>query len=355
MYLATTTQQTVAMVLVVLMTAGWLTYALVNGRRGRAEIGAEIELAPNRKPYFDDDDLETSRLERFQYSGLAALLIIGVGLPLYWLAEPGRQKGAIANFDETFAHRGEKLFDTTENGGFNCAGCHGGLEGLGGEVDYTFTDPDTGKLRQVKWKAPSLNDVTLRMTDEQILDVLTYGRPFSPMPAWGTAGGGPMTDQQLDNLVSYLHKIALTPEEARTQSRERADLELATLKAAGEDNPSMGSVLFNSNCARCHTAGFSYGEAKAPGSGFFGPPLSNVLTQFPEREDHLAFVAGDPASGGPKPGTRYGFGGQATGKMPYFANILTPEQIEAIVDYERDLAAAKSGTAGNETAAGKDN
>ncbi|MGC1511715.1 MAG: cytochrome c [Acidimicrobiales bacterium] len=342
MFIATTTQQTVAMVLVVLMTAAWLTYALVNGRRGRPEIGAEIELAPNRKPYFDDDSLETSRLERFQLTGLAALLIIGVGLPLYWLAEPGRQEGAIVNFDETFAHRGEQLFDLTANGGFNCAGCHGGLEGLGGEVPFTFTDPETGKLRQVQWKAPSLNDVTLRMTDEQILYVLTYGRPFSPMPAWGTAGGGPMTDQQLDNLVSYLHKIALTPEEARTQSKERADLEMATLQAAGEANPSMGSVLFNSNCARCHTAGFSYGEAKAPGSGFFGPALGNVLTQFPERDEHVAFVAGDPATGGIKAGARYGFGGQSTGKMPYFTNILTSEQIEAIVDYERDLAAAKT-------------
>ncbi len=342
MFIATTTQQTVAMVLVVVMTAAWLTYALVNGRRGRPEIGAEIELAPNRKPYFDDDSLETSRLERFQLTGLAALLIIGVGLPLYWLAEPGRQEGAIVNFDETFAHRGEQLFDLTANGGYNCAGCHGGLEGLGGEVPFTFTDPETGKLRQVQWKAPSLNDVTLRMTDEQILYVLTYGRPFSPMPAWGTAGGGPMTDQQLDNLVSYLHKIALTPEEARTQSKERADLEMATLQAAGEANPSMGSVLFNSNCARCHTAGFSYGEAKEPGSGFFGPALGNVLTQFPERDEHVGFVAGDPATGGIKAGASYGFGGQSTGKMPYFTNILTSEQIEAIVDYERDLAAAKT-------------
>ncbi len=347
MVFAATTQQTVAMVLVVLMTTAWLAYALVNARKGKPEIGAEIELAPNRKPYFDDDSLETSRLERFQVSGLAALLIIGVGLPLYWLTEPGRQEGAIVDFDETFANRGEGLFDTTENGGFNCAGCHGGLDGLGAEVPYTFTDPETGKLRQVQWKAPSLNDVTLRMTDAQILNVLTYGRPFSPMPAWGTAGGGPMTDQQLDNLVSYLHKIALTPKEALQQSQDQANKEMEALKAAGTANPSMGSVLFNSNCARCHTAGFSYGEAKAPGSGFFGPPLNNVLTQFPDREDHVTFVAGDPTTGGVPMGGRYGFGGQSTGKMPYFANVLTSEQIEAIVDYERDLAAAK--------AAGKDN
>ncbi len=342
MFIAAQTQQTVGMVLVILMVAAWLAYALVNSRKGSPEIGAEIELAPNRKTYFDDDTLETSRLMRFQLSGVAALVIIFVGLPFYWLGEPGRQEGAVADFNEVFASRGEGLFDLTENGGFNCAGCHGGLDGRGGEVTYTYTDPKTGKLRQVQWKAPSLNDVTLRMTDEQILYVLTYGRPFSPMPAWGTEGGGPMTEQQLQNVISYLHKIELTPEQARKQSEELAANELDAIKAAGEDNPSVGSVLFNANCARCHTAGYSFGEAEEPGGGFFGPPLSNVLTQFPDRQDHIDFVAGDPAIGGVKAGSRYGLGGQSSGKMPYFANILTPDQIAAIVDYERELAAAKT-------------
>ena len=41
--------------------------------------------------------------------------------------------------------------------------------------------------------------------------------------------------------------------------------------------------------------------------------------------------------GGRQDGERYGEMGQASGRMPYFVNILTQEQIEAIVDYERSL------------------
>ena len=34
------------------------------------------------------------------------------------------------------------------------------------------------------------------------------------MPAWGVAGGGPLNDQQLQNLIDYLESEQLTPEEA---------------------------------------------------------------------------------------------------------------------------------------------
>ena len=37
--------------------------------------------------------------------------------------------------------------------------------------------------------------------------ILTYGRPFSPMSPWGVAGGGPMNDQQITDLVAYLQCI----------------------------------------------------------------------------------------------------------------------------------------------------
>ena len=35
---------------------------------------------------------------------------------------------------------------------------------------------------------------------DEVKFILNYGRPFSPMPAWGAPGGGPLTDQQLENL-----------------------------------------------------------------------------------------------------------------------------------------------------------
>ena len=43
--------------------------------------------------------------------------------------------------------------------------------------------------------------------------ILNYGRPQSPMPAWGAPGGGPLTSQQLEELILYLQEIQLAPDE----------------------------------------------------------------------------------------------------------------------------------------------
>jgi mono/diheme cytochrome c family protein len=358
------TQQTIGIIVGVVIAVGWLLYLLANIRRARPELGSEIELAANRKPYLDDEALEGPRLEKALGWGLVCLTIIGVGLPLYWLAEPGRQAGAIDDFDETFADRGEALYATTEEGGFNCAGCHGGVSG--GNVPYTLTDAD-GTLRQVSWYAPSLDDVALRMTEDQLREVLVYGRPYSPMPAWGLEGGGPLNEQQIDNLIAYLNSVKISEEEARERSTERAEQELERLRnlegaledaegqlleAEADDRDAielqidslraeieyaqpatMGAALFNVNCARCHTLGWSYYEPEEPGGGAFGPPLTNVLDQFPDEEEHYDFVAV-----GREFGERYGQQGKASGRMPYFAGLLTEQQIRQIVRYERQLA-----------------
>ncbi len=342
MVIAATAQQKIAIVVALAIVVGWGLYLLANVRRAKPEVGSELELAANRKPYLDDEALEGPRLERALTWGLVALAICGVGLPLYWLAEPGRQAGAVEDFDERlggvfFIHDqpigGGALFSPTADGGFNCAGCHGGMEGLGATVPYTLTDPVTGKLRQVQWQAPSLNDVTLRMTDEQIRKVLVYGRPHSPMPAWGLDGGGPLNEQQIDNLILYLHRIAITPEEAREQNADKAEAELERLRAEGQAEASLGQALFNVSCARCHTEGWSYGEPELPGGGYFGPSVYNSIEQFPAIDDHFEFVAD-----GAEIGEQYGIGGFSDGNMPYFGQVLTPEQIQAIVEYERGLA-----------------
>jgi mono/diheme cytochrome c family protein len=366
MLLATTVQQSVAYVLVAVLALGALVWLLANLRRAKPEIGAELELAPNRKPYYDDEGMEGKRLDSFGAWALVSIAIVAIGLPLYWLAEPGRQSGAVDYFDTTFAKRGAKLYATTAEGGFNCAGCHGGASGA--PVTYTLTDPVTKKIRQVAWQAPSLDDVTLRMTDEQLRYVLTYGRTFSPMPAWGIAGGGPMNEQQIENLIAYLHSITITPEEAKKRAAESVAAELAVLRdpqaalataqaavtdadstdkrlaaetqvgrikaiIASGQTASEGAALFNLHCARCHTTGYSYGEAQKPGGGAFGPPLYNVLSQFLLRDDHIDFV-----TAGKQFGEKYGSQGKASGRMPYFGQVLTAEQIKAIVDYERELA-----------------
>jgi mono/diheme cytochrome c family protein len=45
----------------------------------------------------------------------------------------------------------------------------------------------------------------------------------------------------------------------------------------------------------------------------------------------------DFVSKGSEVGKKYGVQGQGSGRMPGFGELLTPEQINAIVDYERGL------------------
>jgi mono/diheme cytochrome c family protein len=176
------------------------------------------------------------------------------------------------------------------------------------------------------------------MTEDQIRQILTYGRPFSPMPAWGIEGGGPMNEQQIDNLIAYLESIAIAPEEAQQQAQDDAEAEverLSTLQSQlreeqAKDEPdeakvallereisynqpaTIGAALFNLNCARCHTAGWSYDEPEAPGAGAMGPSLYNELTQFPDEEEHYEWVAN-----GTEVGEQYGqFGQNDSGAMP---------------------------------------
>ena len=122
------TSASIAWVILLASLAGWILYAIFNVRAGRAEVGSEQSLAANRKPYYDDEVLEGRRLERVQLLGLVFLAILTVALPLYWVLEPNRQEEAQFGFEKRFAEWGGKLFAPTAEGGYNCAGCHGGMK-----------------------------------------------------------------------------------------------------------------------------------------------------------------------------------------------------------------------------------
>ncbi|HET6836288.1 MAG TPA: hypothetical protein VFH30_20675, partial [Acidimicrobiales bacterium] len=119
--LAASTVTVVGAVIASIIVIGFVVYVIVNVYGGRAEAGAEVELAPNRKPYMDDEELETSKLNRTLRWALISLVIVSVGLPLYWLNEPSRQSGAVEGFQRKFVSRGERTY--TE--GSQCENCHG--------------------------------------------------------------------------------------------------------------------------------------------------------------------------------------------------------------------------------------
>jgi mono/diheme cytochrome c family protein len=109
----------------------------------------------------------------------------------------------------------------------------------------------------------------------------------------------------------------------------------------------MGAALFNLNCARCHTLGWSYGEPEAPGAGAFGPSMANELDQFPTTRDNgqpggMSEEQIDWVTNGRARDEKYGRQGLSSGRMPFFGQVLTAEQIEQILAYERLLATRMS-------------
>ena len=370
--LAASTVKSIGAVIAVLTGIGFVWYVAVNIRAGRDEVASEIELAPNRKPYFDDEGLEGPRLTRALSTGLVLLAVVAVGLPLYWLNEPSRQEGAIEDFDNTFVTRGSRLFAPTAEGGYNCAGCHGD-GGVGGVAPFTLADSDAQFVASVSWQAPALNTVLLRFSEDEVRDILTYGRPGTPMPAWGAAGGGPLTVQQIDELIAYLGSIQLTADEARAQAEDiiRAELGLAKDAVIDYTDPAVGKVIFNLgldtgaaggafSCARCHTKGagivtgsqlpedadLSDYKGFPDGAGAFGPSLRYpvVPRQFLTLEDLVKFL-----HDGSKFGVLYGQRGQGSGRMPGLGDnpntlentddgMFNEDMIGAVACYEASLS-----------------
>lgn len=425
MLIAASTQRTIGFVILAVVFVAFLVYVILNARSARGEVGSEIELAANRKPYLSDEELEGSKLDKSLLAGLAMLAVIGVGLPLYWLGEPGRHEGLIKNTDRIFADRGGELYEE----GANCQQCHG-AEGAGGAASYTITSAEGEFVATVAWAAPALNTVLSRYSEDEVLHVLNYGRN-NVMPAWGAPGGGPLTEQQLQYLIHYLRRIQipeselrelvdegvragiaehLSPDpddpiptdhpavdewldvvasivedaraaalaadeslEGRPEAIRGAGLELlASGRAPGSDiYRKYGEIVFNNraaagtySCARCHTYGWSFdattdGDDSIDGhagpildeyvsaGGFFGPNLTgaSTLSQFETAREHSGFI-----TAGQSIGATYGRGGAGgNGQMPGFGprvdddlgvtypQTLTPEQIDAVVAYERGL------------------
>ena len=381
--LAASTVTVVGAVIASIILIGFVVYVIVNVHGGRSEAGSEIELAPNRKPYLDDEELETSKLNRTLRWALISLVIVAVGLPLYWLNEPSRLSGAVEGFQRQFVSRGERTY--TE--GSQCENCHG-PDGTGGQAPYTITDADNKFVAQVNWRAPALNTVLLRYSEDEVTFVINYGRPFSPMPGWGASvNKGPLNEQQISDVVAYLESIQLSPEEAQRQAQIALAEELGLLEPGESDDGAIdaalaridyqdtetGRALFNLEvaggayaCARCHTRGWSIipdsvepadadlsAYAGFPdGSGALGPNLTGGLVpkQFASVEELELFV-----STGSIEGEQYGNNGIGSGKMPGFGDnpntenvegdgMMTEEMIAAIAAYEDSLPPAKTTT-----------
>jgi mono/diheme cytochrome c family protein len=209
----------VTLAIAVLGVLAWLAFLLRAGRIRRQRKAA----APhNMAPFMSDAELEGYRLNGVLASALIATVVLAIILPIYYLAESDRQAAAAERFDEIAVERGEHWYEE-----FQCGDCHGPAGG-GGGAEYV----EARSGLPTSWAAPALDDMLYRYSEDEVLYWLVWGRQGSPMPAWGTEGGGPLNTQQLDELVAYLDHIQVTQADAVAGVDARVDREITRLANA---------------------------------------------------------------------------------------------------------------------------
>jgi mono/diheme cytochrome c family protein len=202
----------------VLGTLAWLWFLV-----GSSRVRRRRETPPaNQSPYLTDEDLESKRLNTTLVGALAASAVLAVIMPVYYLGEADRQEASSEHFDEVAVERGEHWYEE-----FQCGDCHGPTGGGGGA---DFVEKRSGLT--TSWAAPSINDVLYRYDAEEVRYWLVFGRAGSPMPAWGTEGGGPLNGQQIDELIAYLDAFKVSQPEAVAEVDGAVSRELSRLDNA---------------------------------------------------------------------------------------------------------------------------
>jgi mono/diheme cytochrome c family protein len=287
------------LILIVALVGFGVAYFVVGpGVRSGPTRNADIPLA--MRPYHSDEELEGRAMERAMSWGVALAVFASLFIPLYWLIEPTRINNAVDDFYEADVAAGRAEYQNA------CASCHGvNLEG--GSAPHPSPDVSAA------WPAPALNNIVARYQDSEvvpdvrefILLTLVHGRAGTPMNAFGVANGGVFSDNQLEQLATYILSVQ-TGEIPEAQSY---------VGRSGED-------VFAANCARCHGPN---------AEGYVGPQLWNVYERYGwSGEDDESLVQ---ARNVVRQVLYEGRNLPGNAPMPSFALELTDDAIEAVIDH----------------------
>jgi mono/diheme cytochrome c family protein len=117
---------------------------------------------------------------KWQRTGAFILFLLVLAFPIYRATDGSRRAEALMEQTNALTTQGHQLWIA------NCATCHGTM-GEGGV-------------------GPALNSQQFlnSVNDDQIHGIIAGGIPGSEMPAWLNDDGGPLTDQQISALVTYI-------------------------------------------------------------------------------------------------------------------------------------------------------
>lgn len=203
--------------------------------------------------------------------GLLFSLLLVIGMSVYWAGDQRRLAFAAEELNAGRIERGQAIYNE------QCTSCHG-AQGEGGVGPAL-------KNRQVLKNTP----------DAIFFSVIRSGVPNTQMPSWSVDFGGPLTDEDIHDVVAFMRAWEPTAPEIQPQ-QEVAD-------------PSRGAVLFAGTCAVCH------GEDGRGGKD--GVPAINDAERLQKLDD--AWYRDVIANGRPAKG------------MPTWGTVLSPSQLQDLV------------------------
>lgn len=207
---------------------------------------------------------------RYIVIGLALTIFMILSMAFYSLRESDRLAQAADHFTLERTARGAEIYRE------QCAACHG-EQGEGGS-------------------GPALNnrEVLKNTLDSVFFSVIRSGVPGTQMPAWSVDFGGPLTDEDVRDVVAFIRAWEPTAPEIQPEQFV--------------PDPARGALLFSGTCAVCHGDG---------GRGAEDAPRINDperLQALPDEWYRSVIRNGRPAKG-----------------MPTWGTVLSPAQIEDLV------------------------
>ena len=234
--------RTILIIINLVAIAGVLGFIVVPRRQPAAEPRAEGAREPHAVLRRRRARRRAPRAGR-SASSLIALVIVVIGLLAYFIWEPfrgadGRRRlrGAVDRAGRGAVRQRAVGGTTTARQSLLCADCHG-VDGGGGSATVRRQErgpalrprPD-GRRRARRGRSPSACRSRWRgrrpasararcgTTAQQLTQIITYGRPGTPMPAWGVASGkGALNEQSIQDLVNYVESIETTPDKAQAR------------------------------------------------------------------------------------------------------------------------------------------
>ena len=213
--------------------------------------------------------MQKENYDRYVWVGLALTIVLVIAMGFASLTEPERIDAATKQNQKNNLMRGRQLYVD------NCTSCHGtrGEGGLG---------------------LPLNSKALLTTASNQVLvETIKAGRPATTMPAWSQTNGGPLTDEDIRQIVAFVRAWEPTAPDIKTDYVPSA---------------SRGLTLFSSTCELCHGV-----DGKGGGSA---PALNNSARLKSLADDwyQQTIANGRPAKG-----------------MPTWGTVLSPNQIQDVV------------------------